>query len=119
MSIPFHSLLKIELITITKMSHLLRLALKKRLRKLGNGLFFVGCTDEGGWVLVLQSTPWDIPLLERPRAASTSRGGLNPETLFTWSVSLFVFFTYYSTQLYSESAKQLIHSVMLTPIAPW
>ena len=71
----FSFMLKIELITITKMSHLLRLTLKKVLRKLGNGLFFVGCTDGGGWVLVLQSTPWDIPLLELPRAASTSQGG--------------------------------------------
>lgn len=98
-------MLKIELITITKMSHLLRLTLKKGLGKLGNGLFFVGWTDGGGWVLVLQSTPWDIPLLELPRAAFTSRGGFKSRNALHL-VSFFVLFFLHITLRSSIASRQ-------------
>lgn len=74
--------------------HLLRLALKKGLRKLGNGLFFVGCTDEGRWGLNLQSTPLGHPFTGASKSCVHFPGGrgLNTETRFTGSLSLFFFF---------------------------
>ena len=71
----FSFILKIEVITRATISHLPRLALKKSLRELGNGIFFVAYTEEGGWVETSNVSPGEeVPLLELPRAASTSRG---------------------------------------------